>query len=141
MKIKTAIIVDFMGSGELTDRDEIAEHKRNYTKFLKPHKAEFYRAYSPYPGEHGIRDGTDLVIYDFGGMLPGCSDLLESNARELVRWAAEHPSCLVVVASKFTYQSQIEVEMRERDLVLPNIVLDMCSGGNPVPSWFLEKSK
>ena len=119
--IKTAIIVDMMGSGfgSITPEMEVAKHKEHYQSLLKPHKLKCTQEYSTPPSE-----GTELLVYDFGGMLPGCSDLLESNARQLIKWAVDNPSCLAIVASRMTWDGQIQYELKDNGLDLPNVIYD-----------------
>lgn len=137
--IKTGIIVDFVGGGGRTAEQEVEEHKRNVTTWLKPDVPEFHCPYFPAEfGEHGIQPGTELLIYDFGGLGPG-NDMMERNAKDLLEWAEAHPSALVVIVSTFTFSNFIEPEMNAQGLTLPNIVLDnswqedMC----PIPEWWL----
>jgi hypothetical protein len=131
-KIKAAIIVDPMGHGfgEFSPEQEVKDHVREYKERVAPAKLAWYRAHSP--GD--IKVGTDLVIYDFGGMLPGTS-LMEDNARYLVKWAEDNSSALVVVVSAFTYNNYVSVEAEERGLSLPNIVVD-DGHGDPIPAWW-----
>jgi hypothetical protein len=137
--MKVAIIVDCMGGGGQTDVEEVQMHKRRFTRLLRPIKPKFYRAYSAYSGEHGIQGNTDMVIFDYGGMLPG-NDLMESNSRELVKWAMDHPSSLVVVVSSFTYQHAVVDEMKEAGFEsLPNVIYD-DDEEKLIPSWFREAS-
>ena len=122
MELKTAIIVDPMGSmfGERTLEDEIKQHIEDFSELLAPAKLKVYTPYSCYPGD--IQPGTELVLFDYGGMLPG-TDMAEKNSWHLVTWAADNPNALVVVVSVFTYGGVIEHELEQRGMTsMHNIV-------------------
>src|ERR1700684_552992 len=77
---KTAIIVDPMGHGfgEVGPEEEIEEHKKDFAELLYPAALD---AYTPYGmSESQIKQGTDLIIFDYGGMMPGNS-LMADNSR------------------------------------------------------------
>jgi hypothetical protein len=124
--IKTAIIVDYMGHGfgEFTPEDEIEEHTKRFSEFAAPAKLKVYAPKSTYPGS--IEVGTDLVIYDFGGIGPGATGLMSGNARHLLQWAQDNPNSLVVIVSEFTYRNYVKIEAEDSGLVgeLHNIVVD-----------------
>lgn len=135
-KIKTAIVVDFMGHGfgDVTPEMEIKEHKERFTEFATPAKLDVYTPSSTYPGD--LKPGTDLLIYDFGGVGPGCEGLMTGNARHLVRWAADNPSSLVVIVSTFSYDRYVKYEAEDMGLLdLHNIVVD-CSMGDEKDPWY-----
>jgi len=146
--IKTAIIVDFMGHGfgEFGPKDEIAAHKERFGEFAAPAKL---KVHTP-AGVHGIEIGTDLVLYDFGGLMPG-SSLMESNARALVQWASDNPNALIVIVSEMTYRNYFKYEAEEMGLMdgLHNVVCDATpimdedkkdphyrTRVSPFPEWF-----
>ena len=146
--IKTAAVVDFMGHGfgEVTPEEEIEVHKERFGEFAAPAKL---KVHAP-AGVHGIETGTDLVIYDFGGLMPG-SGLMESNARALVRWAEDNPNSLVVIVSEMTYRNYFKYEAEEMGLMdgLHNVVCDATplmdedkkdphyrTRYSPFPEWF-----
>jgi hypothetical protein len=61
--MKTKIIVDPMGVGGLTPEQEIEQHKIKFSALIYPLELEIIdSSFSPV-----IPDGTELVIYDFGG--------------------------------------------------------------------------
>ncbi len=138
--LNTIVIVDFMGSGfgETTPEMEVKQHIDRYSELLSPCKLKWERKMcADFP------PGTDLVIYDFGGMMPGATDLVASNARSLIRWAQDNPSSLAIVASSFTYQNSIVYEMEDLGLTLPNIICDDGSqeAEDKILAWLgIEKS-
>lgn len=129
--LKIGIVVDFMGCGDASPEDERRELREKFTELLQAHPLEFY-------DEHGlnIRPCTDILLYDFGGILPGCDDLLLSNARHLVAWCRENPNSLAIVVSSFTYRHQIQYELEEEGLDLPNVI--NWEETPEIPAWFLE---
>lgn len=140
-QLKTAIIVDMMGSGygEVAPEQEIEEIVERFSSLLAPAKLQHYRAWHPGELGKGIQPGTDLVLYDFGGMGAG-SSLPESNARALLKWAENHPGSLVVIVSRFTFTRYVQPEMEEARGELPNVVCDFGVAGN-IPEWFLNYAK
>ena len=138
--IKTAIIVDYMGVGGKTPEEEIQQHTERFSELLgRPLAVHTPR------GPHGIEVGTELVIYDFGGLLPGCGGLIDSHTREIVRWAQDHSSGLVVVVSGFTWSHYIRQELEEHNLLdILNITCDDFfekeeNAGKdwPIPEWWM----
>ena len=151
--VKTAIIVDYMGHGfgEFTPEDEIKEHTKRFKEFAAPAKLKVHTPKSTYPG--AIEIGTDLVIYDFGGVGPGATGLMTGNARHLLQWAQDNPNSLVVIVSTFTYRNYVKYEAEDMGLIgeLHNIVVDDSDGVDwngkvdplyrgkrcsPFPEWF-----
>ena len=133
--IKTAIVVDPMGSCDVTPKEEIEAHILHYSHVFAPVKMKFYTPLSAWD----IKDGTDLVIFDYGGMLPGNS-LMEDNSREIIRWAIAHPSSLCIVVSGFTYRNAVEIEMQELGFAtLPNVVCDNGYEDEKIPQWFKDQ--
>lgn len=153
----TAIIVDMMGHGfgEHGPEDEIEEHKKDFSELLFPARID---SYSPYGmSEEEIKPGTDLIVFDYGGMLPGNS-LMEDNSRRLIQYAQDHSSCLCMVVSTFTWRQAIHYEMQDLGLNdLHNVVCrywqpknewsgftDLCSEEkeplewDPIPAWFRD---
>ena len=117
MTINVVIIVDFMGSMIETPDQQVENLTKQYKELLAPNTLKITRLYSPI-----IPEGTDLLLYDFGGMLPGCSDLLESNARAIMSWAYDHPKFLAVIVSSWTYELQFAEEAQRMGLDTENIV-------------------
>jgi hypothetical protein len=133
-KIRVAIIVDFMGTSMRTAEEEIEDHKKNFTQILKDFDLEFSAPRAVMPNLV-----ADLVIYDFGGVMPGNS-LMEDNSREIVKWASDHPSALVVVASSHTFGAYVKPEMEELGLDKVQNVWDYFDGDQDekIPAWFAE---
>ena len=111
--IRVALIVDDYGSVALdrTGDDERAEYRDLLQRGLTPHALTFEE---PRYVSDNLR--ADLVVFDFGGMSLG-NDLLADNSRRLIRWAQDHPSSLVVIASSFTYARGLEPELEDLGLV------------------------
>ena len=113
--VVTAIIVDPVGviSMDTTPEDEIQELTKRYTAFVG-HPLDVYTPAMFYESE--IRIGTELVLFDYGGMAFGNS-LLDDNSRRLVAWAVDHPNALVVVTSTFSFSNGVQLELKERGMV------------------------
>jgi hypothetical protein len=133
-KLRVAIIVDFMGTSMQTADEEIEEHKKDFAKILKDFDLEFSTPRAVMPNLM-----ADLVIYDFGGVMPGNS-LMEDNSREIVKWASDHPSALVVVASSHTFAAYVKPEMEALGLDKVQNVWDYFDGDQDekIPAWFAE---
>jgi len=132
MILKTAILVDPMGHGfgDYSPEMEAANHLKTYKELLKPAELKAIRVWTP----GSIEPGTDLLIYDFGGMMPG-TDLMDSNAHSAVQWAKDNPNSLLVVVSRFTYDQYIKYELEELGLDLFNVIVD-DGKEDPIPQWF-----
>lgn len=135
--LKTAILVDPMGSSMGTPEEEIEKHIETYSRALTPLKLKTYNINHPLE----IKLGTKLVIYDFGGMI-GCNDLMEDNSRAVIMWAKDNPQSLVIVASSFTYQHGIAPEIRELGMEhyeIDNIVAEDWEVDDIIPDWFRKQ--
>lgn len=134
MNIKTGILVDPMGHGmgEVSPEQEVKDHIKEYSELLRPHTLSPYRLKSAYQ----VKLGTKLILFDYGGMMPGSGDLVSGEARQVIRWAEDNPSGLVVVVSDFTYRRVIRGEMEELGLNLYNVVHRESLFADPIPLWF-----
>ncbi len=116
-ELEVAVIVDFMGSSMASPEQEIAEYKKQFSEILNGLSLKFSTPRCVMPDL-----SADLVIYDFGGLMPG-SSLMEDNSRQMVQWASDHPSGMVVIVSSFTFSNFIKPEMEELGLdKMKNIV-------------------
>jgi hypothetical protein len=146
--LKTAIVLDpsgtFMGGPE----DEIRQHWLDFSDLLEPATLEIYQPGAIYP--EALKPGTDLVLFDWGGMMLGNS-LMQDNSRRLIQYAQYNPSTLCVVVSTFTWGHGIQYEMEELELTKPHnltcrfwIPTKPYSGErepddwDPIPAWFRE---
>lgn len=150
-RIKTAIWVDPFGGGGMTAEEQVAHEKESMESELGV-KLDVHT-----PNNSGqIEEGTDLILFDYGGMMMGNS-LCEDNSRALIRWAEDHPSSLVVIISTFTYDNAFRYEIAEHlglDSVpyhynkpegekhktpIHNITIQSYGPGeNFIPNWFRE---
>lgn len=133
--ILTAIILD---TGLFDDEDRITKQidllKDTFSDALAPAKLDCYQAWSAYPQD--IREGTDLILFDYGGMGPG-TDLPQRNANKLIEWAHDHPNSLVVVVSDMTYDWYVKPEFEELGLTEIHNIVCGCLG-ETIPNWFKE---
>jgi len=131
-----AVIVDPMGSSQSSPEEEIEDHIKRFSLILPDFDLQFSTPKCVMPDL-----SADLVIYDFGGMMPGNS-LMEDNSRQIVKWAQDHPSSLVVVVSTWTYRAYVKPEVEALGLtVLKNVVQDDYDVDlkGAVPSWFRSR--
>lgn len=102
--ILVGIIVDYMGSGILiggrTPEDEVREIKTYFKAFFgKEFQLNFVTSKDI---SELLSKPLDVFVIDYGGVLPGCSELVYSIMREVNRYAEEHPSSLVVLWTQCT---------------------------------------
>ncbi len=136
--IKTAICVDPNASMGKTPEEEIKEHIKNYREWLAPAKIKYYRTESTYPGS--IHPGTELVLFDYGGMMGWGNDLAENNSQRLINYAMDNPSTLCIVISNFTWDHMVKYLMQEMGFhELPNLVCTDGYDGEHIPKWFKEQ--
>jgi hypothetical protein len=131
-QLSVAIIVDFMGSSMASPEEEIAEHKKRFSEILKGFSLKFSTPKCVMPDMV-----ADLVVYDFGGMMPGTS-LMEDNSRAVIQWAVDHPSALVVVVSSHTFGAYVKPEMQALGLDKVKNVVDFYDGDQDeaISAWF-----
>lgn len=138
MKIKTAIILDPVGHsfGEVGPDEEMMDLVAEYSKLVRPHILSYYKC------EHAcrIQPGTKLVLFDYGGMLGIGNTIAEEQSRDVIRFAENNPSALVVIVSDFTYRQCIRYEMEDMGLNLHNVVHNENVGEDPIPWWFRFKN-
>jgi len=83
----------------------------------------------------------DIYLFDFGGMMPGCEDMVEGHYRELIRQIENHPNSVFILYSSFSvrwYKECMELESKEL-ASQPNVTLEL--GGlwsEFVRDWFKE---
>lgn len=72
---------------------------------------------------HVIDDypNVDIVTLDYGGVLPGCEDMVKSQIRSVWEWAENHPTRLVIVYSTFTWTVYSQ-EMKDQFGELKNVM-------------------
>lgn len=134
-KLLIGLCLDRAASLSQSYEEEVTRCKKEFRRLLGKCKLSFYEAAYPAAGDHGLRSGTDIVVYDYGGMLPGCEDLLASNARAIIRWADENPNGVVLVVSSFTWGHQIKYELEDSGLDLHNIVDFHLYDEELLPEW------
>lgn len=135
-KIKTAIILDPAGTSSSTPEEEALELAQRYRRYVYPQILDCHQGTCV----SMIRDGTDLVLFDYGGMMPGNETTMTAQARSVIKWAENHPSALVVIVSTFTFTHLVKYEAEDLGLTdLPNVVVEDPPWGGvytPLPEWF-----
>jgi len=149
-RIKTAFFVDPVGGGGKTPEEEMASEKESLEEELGV-KLDIKQIH--HMGQ--IEEGTDLLLFDFGGMMMGNS-LAEDNSRRVIRWAEDHPSALVIIISTFTYDHAFRYAIEEHlgldatpsleynkpdgkrhETAIHNIVVESWRE-NFIPDWFRD---
>lgn len=102
--LSIGIIVDPIGVGVGTEywtspEEEVKEIKRHLTNhFGNSYKLNFY--------DSGLQDlivkQLDIFVVDYGGLLPGATELLGSVMRTIREYSEQHPSCILILWSKTT---------------------------------------
>lgn len=73
-----------------------------------------------------VAEGVDLVLFDYGGVAGAYgSDLFGDQSRAAMRWAEDHPSGLLIVASAFTWERGFRPKEMRRFLPRTGNVLPM----------------
>jgi len=123
--MKIAMLVDFMGSGEKTAEDEYDEIEEKFSDVLGKENT-FIRQVRP---DELSNNPVDVYVFDFGGLLPGVSSLINSYHRELAKQVEDHPNTLFVIWSSFTgneYNQFLCEEAQERVGKQHNLIV--CNG-------------
>jgi hypothetical protein len=135
VRLKAFYLIDFMGAGGLTPEEEVAETMSHLQELGLPIDLAVW-SYS----FNEINDSPhiDIVILDYGGVLPGCDDMVKSQIRSVYSWASEHPGKLVLVWSSFTWDLYRD-EMLEAFGDLENVKYAFADNGDyddVIIQWF-----
>ena len=115
--IKVGIVVDSMAGFDLTPEEEI-EEIMEYLMIGAKLPVQLVAG-----GEHmGVinRKSIDLLIIDYGGMLPGAYGVQVSQIRGACEWAENHPGKIMIIWSNFTREIYID-ELEEHFGDLDNV--------------------
>jgi len=129
-RIICSVVLDFMGAGDLTPEEEFEQLKKDIGEVLANPVD-----YTDAKMVHRIKEGSRLVIFDFGGLMPG-TNLMEDQSRQVITWASEHPNALVLVISTFTFSNFIQPEMESLGMTTestPNI--KQWNQFDALPEW------
>lgn len=92
--ILIGLFSDMMAGGGLTQEQEYDRTEDDFKENLSEFNLTFIRDLFP----HNLNNrSVDIYVFDFGGMMPGCDGLIESNYRELIKQIEDHPNMLVVL--------------------------------------------
>jgi hypothetical protein len=136
--IKICALVDPMAT-RMQDQDaEYADIKETFCDRLELSQDEVVLVTDVHP--HKLRGMfTDVYVIDYGGMMPGCDDLVAGIFRSLIEQVEEKPNTLFIIWSTFSsrwYQDIVEEENPEL-LVAPNVVFAMSDDGwDKIEKWF-----
>jgi len=84
------------------DYDQQKEYdaiERNMRETFPEFKMVFVRDIFPH---QLANESFEIYLFDFGGMLPGCEDMVASQYRELARQVEDHPNALFLLYSSFS---------------------------------------
>jgi hypothetical protein len=102
--IPTAIWLDPIGSLSESVEEQIERER----EFFEEELGVKLDVHTP-QNVHQIQVGTELVLFDWGGAHFSGKD----HSRDLLRWAEDNPSSLVVVISDFTYDRAFRIAIAE----------------------------
>ena len=113
--MKICICVDPMSSS-IFDYDvdkEYEEIKKEFVERFHGIELEFETQVMPH---HLDNKPLDVYVFDYGGMMPGCEDLIKSLFREFIKQAEDHPNTAFVLFSNFSerwYKEMIEADFSQ----------------------------
>lgn len=116
-KLKVYALFDFMGSSDKTTEEEAADAIEQLA--VEGIEAELVGCTSYITDD--MNHSVDMLLVDFGGVMPGAQDTIDSNLREVRKWAEEHPGKLVVIWTQFTaemYYNAVDSEFGDIDNVI-----------------------
>jgi len=140
MKLKVIACVDFMGGGGLSPGDEIAEILKELKEEIYPDcEIEHVQGEMESKMETGIfpdelnRYEFNIYVFDFGGLMPGADEMIQSQYRGLVRKVYGNEDKLFILWSRYTEEwyeqtltdSDILKEIGKEnmpELISPNVV-------------------
>jgi len=99
--VKIIMCTDPMAS-MMHDYDQQKEYdaiERNMRETFPEFKMVFVRDIFPH---QLANESFEIYLFDFGGMLPGCEDMVASQYRELARQVEDHPNALFLLYSSFS---------------------------------------
>lgn len=116
MSIKTTLVVgiflDPVGSNicsefEKSPKEEFNDIKGLFKKFLGKRFTFIFKTSMNIL--ELLNSPLDIFVVDYGGLLPGATDMIYSLMREINKYVKEHPSCLLVLWTPFTADYYNEV--------------------------------
>lgn len=124
-KLLVGIFVDWMGTGTLTGvevtREQEIDQIKTWFKAFFGKKFKFDFVDSPDLLEL-INKQLDVLVVDYGGVLPGCSDLISHLMRAINKYVVENPSCLLVLWSEMTAENYRDEMGFDEEGVLGNSI-------------------
>lgn len=111
--IRVYSFVDHMACEMLTQDEEYLEIKSAFVQAFPDRKVIFKKEIPPFMLEN---QRCEFYVFDYGGVLPGCSDLVNSFFKNIFTMSEEHPNTLFIIYSTFTfmgYKNWVENEIGE----------------------------
>lgn len=111
-RLKVYAVNDDLGAAGMT-ADEEVEHTLRHLRIMLGKGVQLDLA-GRAGHFHEVPEGVDILLFDYGGAANMyASTLWFDRCGEVLRWAEDHPSALVVVTSSYTWQAA-EYEWQER---------------------------
>lgn len=135
------LMVDPLGTAHQTQEEEYDElEKKIIPNWLPGYKnLKFDREILP----HELKQiPTDLYVFDFGGIMPGCDSMIMSQIRDLIEMAEEKLNTLFVIYSTFSYQWYMDLIADEfPELKLVNVIAHDRDFEKNFEAWFPPKER
>lgn len=114
-ELNVCIFVDFWGCGGDTPEDEMDGIEQSLRDDFGLDLGEVIKTIDP---TEAVEEKYDLLVFDYGGVMPGCGDLVYSIVRSVIKWADANINSAVLVWSEFTadtYMSELNSSFRPEE--------------------------
>jgi len=92
--VLVGIFVDFMGTFDTTSDQEMDYIEMLFREDIEGFNFKFKRGVHPH---QLANQPLDVYVFDFGGLLPGCDDMMSSQYRELLKQIEDHPNTIFLI--------------------------------------------
>jgi hypothetical protein len=131
-KLQVLMLTDWMASSMGSQEEEYNDIQGYMTELFPEFTLTFQRDFHMHKF-NGIPDSDwDVFVMDFGGLLPGCQDMVDSIYKQLVELTYKYPKKLFILWSTFTRRLYLDAvgttESRRmimdemQGLISPNVV-------------------
>lgn len=109
-KITVGIFVDFMGCGDQDPEDERKEIKRLFKEYI-PEKKFIFRDLEHLNLKN---ENFDILVVDYGGILPGAGGLLGSFGHQIEEFLEDHPRSILIIWTSMTWNEFEDVVKEDK---------------------------